>query len=244
MDHFVYPSFETISSTGPNSADIHYSPKPDTCKIIDRNNIYLCDSGGQYFDGTTDITRTCHFGGREPTSKEKEIYTRVLMGNLDIEMCPWPKNRRYTGSDFDIFARRPLWMINEDYAHGTGHGVGHCLNVHEGPIGISRGYKDQFEIGMNVSNEPGCYFPGEFGVRIENIIMVSQHPTQEKYLYWENLDCAPYERDLIDLEILPAPLRVHVDKFHKECFEKLSPFMQGEENADALAYLTKKTQPL
>lgn len=230
QDKFIYPSFETISSIGANGADIHYKPEKETCKKINRDEIYLCDSGGQYYDGTTDITRTTHFGGQAPTAFQREMYTRVLMGNLDIEMTPWPKNRKIAGGDFDILARRPLWEVGLDYGHGTGHGVGSCLNVHEGPIGISKGYKLQFEIGMCVSNEPGYYLTGEFGIRLENIIMVVQHPEKENYLKWQNLDVMPYERELIDLDLISPKMRRYIDEFHQKCFDQLSPFMQSEED--------------
>ena len=157
---FIGPSFDTISSIGPNGAVIHYKPKLDSCTDLNNDEIYLLDSGGQYLDGTTDITRTAHFGGKAPTAFQKEAYTRVLMGNLDLERVVWPSDSNYAGKDFDILARKHLFAAGLDFKHGTGHGVGSTLCVHEGPIGISRGYSTKLEEGMCVSDEPGYYEDG------------------------------------------------------------------------------------
>lgn len=137
-DFYKGPSFDTISSIGPNGAIIHYKPKEDTAAKLNNDEIYLLDSGGQYLDGTTDITRTGHFGGKPPTDFQKEAYTRVLLGNLDVERVIWPNDHNFAGLDFDTLARKHLWEVGLDYKHGTGHGVGSLLCVHEGPIGISR----------------------------------------------------------------------------------------------------------
>lgn len=169
---FKGPSFDTISSIGENGANIHYNPTVESAVKLNNDEIYLLDSGGQYFDGTTDITRCGHFGGKAPTAFQKEAYTRVLMGVLDLERVIWPKTSNYAGQDFDILARKHLFEAGLDYSHGTGHGVGSLLNVHEGPIGVSKGYTTKFEPGMCVSDEPGYYKNGEFGIRIENVIMV------------------------------------------------------------------------
>lgn len=135
---FKGPSFETISSIGPNGAIIHYSPSESDNSKLNRDEIYLLDSGGQYLDGTTDITRTTHFGGKMPTDFQKEAYTRVLLGVIDLENAVWPKSKGFGGKDFDILARRHLFIAGLDYNHGTGHGIGSMLCVHEGPQGISR----------------------------------------------------------------------------------------------------------
>lgn len=135
-DNHQGPSFETISSIGANGAIIHYAPKVDKAAKLNNNEIYLLDSGGQYLDGTTDITRTGFFGvkhGKQPTDFQKEMYIRVLLGVLDLERIVWPKNRNIGGADMDILARKNLWQVGLDYGHGTGHGVGSFLNVHEGP---------------------------------------------------------------------------------------------------------------
>lgn len=165
--HFMGLSFDTISSTGANAAIIHYSPVPESCAVIDPTKIYLCDSGGQYLDGTTDTTRTLHFG--EPTEMEKKAYTLVLKGHIALDRVRFPKGTN--GATLDIMARQHLWRYGLDYRHGTGHGVGSYLNVHEGPIGIgTRGIYSQVPLaeGHVLSNEPGYYEDGSFGVRIES----------------------------------------------------------------------------
>jgi len=169
---FLGPSFDSISSIGANGAVIHYKPDEETALPLNNDEIYLLDSGGQYMDGTTDITRTAHFGGKCPTAFQKEAYTRVLMGTLDVATAVWPSDSDYAGKDFDFLARRHLYEGGLDFKHGTGHGVGSTLCVHEGPIGIARSYNTKFEEGMCVSDEPGYYEDGQFGIRIENVIMV------------------------------------------------------------------------
>jgi Xaa-Pro aminopeptidase len=169
---FKGASFETISSMGPNGAVIHYKPEENDNAKLNTDEIYLLDSGGQYLDGTTDITRTTHFGGKAPTDFQREAYTRVLLGVIDLEKVVWPKNRGFAGKDFDILARRHLFTAGLDYGHGTGHGIGSMLCVHEGPQGVNSRTTVEFKEGMVVSNEPGFYKDGEFGIRIENAIMV------------------------------------------------------------------------
>ena len=130
---YLGPSFDTISSIGPNGAVIHYKPSKETCLRLNNDQIYLLDSGGQYKLGTTDITRTVHLGGKAPTAFQKEAYTRVLMGVIELERIVWPSDISISGADMDILARKALWSAGLDYKHGTGHGVGTLLNVHEGP---------------------------------------------------------------------------------------------------------------
>ena len=166
-DKFVGLSFDTISSTGPNAAVIHYKPERGACSVIDPKQIYLCDSGAQYLDGTTDTTRTLHFG--EPTQMEKKAYTLVLKGHIALDLVIFPKGT--SGYALDAMARQFLWQQGLDYRHGTGHGVGSYLNVHEGPIGI--GTRPQYTevplaTGNVISNEPGYYEDGAFGIRIES----------------------------------------------------------------------------
>lgn len=199
---YMGPSFDTISSIGPNGAVIHYKPEKDSALKLNNKEIYLLDSGGQYLDGTTDITRSVHFAGTEPTAFQKEMYTRVLLGNLDLERVIWPNNTTISGADFDVLARRRLWEVGQDYRHGTGHGVGSFLCVHEGPQAISRHSKPKLEEGMCVSNEPGFYKDGEFGIRIENVIMVVQHEKYADRYMFENLTVCPYTRELIDTSLL------------------------------------------
>ena len=136
---------------------IHYEADKESAVRLNNNEIYLLDSGGQYLDGTEDITRTTHFGGNEPTANQKEMYTRVLLGTLDLERIVWPKGRGIAGGDMDILARKNLWEVGLDYAHGTGHGIGSYAYCHEGPYGVSRGIKMPFVEGMTVSDEPGFY---------------------------------------------------------------------------------------
>lgn len=166
-DKFVGLSFDTISSTGPNAAVIHYKPESHACSVIDPKAIYLCDSGAQYLDGTTDTTRTLHFG--EPTPMEKKAYTLVLKGHIALDLVIFPKGT--SGYSIDAMARQFLWQQGLDYRHGTGHGVGSYLNVHEGPIGIGTkaAYTEvPLAVGNVLSNEPGYYEDGKFGIRIES----------------------------------------------------------------------------
>lgn len=237
------PSFDTISSIGANGAIIHYKPEADTAVRLNNNEIYLCDSGGQYLDGTTDTTRTTHFGGdKPPTDFQREAYTRVLRGVLDLERVVWPAKSRIAGGDMDILARKNLWAAGLNYGHGTGHGVGSFLNVHEGPVGVSRGYTVEWVVGHAVSNEPGYYESGEFGIRIENVQMVQDHPTIKDHLCWYNLTPAPYSRNLIDTKFLSPDEVNYIDKFHERCLEQLSPLLQDD--ADALDYVKRQCAPL
>lgn len=215
-EHYVGPSFDTISSIGPNGAVIHYKPKKDTALRMNNRELYLLDSGVQYFDGTTDITRTVHFGGSEPTAEQKRRYTQVLLGVLDLERVVWPKGGPYSGGDFDTLARRHLWADGVDYKHGTGHGVGSFNCVHEGPQGIYRRSQVKLEVGMCVSNEPGFYKDGEFGIRIENVIMVNDHPTFSDRLHFENLTFCPYSRELLDLSLLQPNDKAYLDAFNRK----------------------------
>jgi Xaa-Pro aminopeptidase len=157
----------------------------------------------------------------------------------------WPSTANYGGSAFDALARMHLWQAGLDYGHGTGHGVGSYLNVHEGPQGINSRSTTKLVEGMCVSDEPGYYKDGEFGIRIENVIMVQKHPNPEmaeKFYYFENLTYAPYNRDLIDTNLLSPDVRNFIDSFHKSCFEKLAPYLQDDKRA--LDYVTRQCAPL
>ncbi|KAH6661263.1 peptidase M24, structural domain-containing protein [Truncatella angustata] len=231
-NHFVGLSFETISSTGANAAVIHYKPEPGACPAIDPNAIYLCDSGAQYLDGTTDTTRTLHFG--EPTAAEIEAYTLVLKGNIALDVAIFPKGT--TGFAIDCLARQHLWQQGLDYRHGTGHGVGSFLNVHEGPMGI--GTRIQYsEValaeGNVLSNEPGFYEDGKFGVRIENIIMVKKVETKysfgdKPWLAFEHVTMVPYCRKLIDTNLLTATETKWLNDYNDEILEKISPLVKDD----------------
>ncbi|KAI9462819.1 putative Xaa-Pro aminopeptidase P [Lactarius psammicola] len=218
-------SFTTISSTGPNGAIIHYSPDPNDCAIIQKDQIYLCDSGGQYLDGTTDVTRTLHFG--TPTDGQRRAFTRVLQGHIAIDTAVFPNGT--SGNDLsDTWARRYLWRDGLDYRHGTGHGVGHFLNVHEAYNSTP------LKPGMTVSNEPGYYADGEYGIRIENVVI--------GFLGFEHVTMVPIGRNLIDVPLLSADERGWVDAYHKEVWEKVSPLLESD--ARARAWLRRECAPL
>ncbi|KAK2098972.1 Xaa-Pro aminopeptidase 1 [Saguinus oedipus] len=202
---FVDLSFPTISSTGPNGAIIHYAPVPETNRTLSLDEVYLIDSGAQYKDGTTDVTRTMHFG--TPTAYEKECFTYVLKGHIAVSAAIFPTGTK--GHLLDSFARSALWDSGLDYLHGTGHGVGSFLNVHEGPCGISyKTFSDEpLEAGMIVTDEPGYYEDGSFGIRIENVVLVV--PVKTKYnfnnrgsLTFEPLTLVPIQTKMIDVDSL------------------------------------------
>ena len=226
LDLFVGLSFDTISSTGPNAAVIHYKAEPGNCSIIDPKQIYLCDSGAQFLDGTTDTTRTLHFG--EPTAMEIECYTLVLKGHIALELARFPKG--VTGFALDAFARQHLWQYGLDYRHSTGHGVGSYLNVHEGPIGI--GTRMQYSevalsVGNVLSNEPGYYEDGSFGIRIENMMTVKEVTTKHRFgdkpsYTFEHVTMVPMCRKLIDTSLLSAVEIQWLNDYHKDVWEKTS----------------------
>ena len=232
-DKFVGLSFDTISSTGANAAVIHYKPEPGNCSIIDPSKVYLCDSGAQYLDGTTDTTRTLHFG--EPTAMEREANTLVLKGNIALELAVFPKGT--SGFALDTLARQYLWSSGLEYRHGTGHGVGSYLNVHEGPIGI--GTRIQYsEVplapGNVISDEPGYYEDGNFGIRIENVIMVKEVQTKHRfgdkpYYGFEHVTLVPMCRKLIDVELLSGRERDWLNEYHREVLEKTGHFFKEDQ---------------
>ena len=168
--NYIFSSFNTIAGTGPNGAIVHYRATKKSNRIIKKKDIFLCDSGGQYKYGTTDVTRTVCF--TKPEKKIKDIFTMVLKGHIGV--ATFNLNKNTTGNKIDKVARAPLKSKGKDYAHGTGHGVGHFLNVHEGPHSISKFNKVKFSEGMIVSNEPGYYEKNKFGIRIENLVYVKK----------------------------------------------------------------------
>ena len=196
-------SFDTISGAGPNGAIVHYRSSEKTNRKLEPGTLYLVDSGGQYVDGTTDITRTVPIG--EPTDEMRDRFTRVLKGHIAVATALFPKGTR--GSQLDSFARRPLWEAGLDYAHGTGHGVGSFLAVHEGPqrispVGSSQpGGDEPLRAGMICSNEPGYYKAGEYGIRIENLVLVvpaAIDGAEGEYFGFETLTFVPLDRRLVD----------------------------------------------
>ena len=227
---FMGESFAPICAVGPNAAIIHYTQNENLHSNMSLSELILCDTGGQYKDGTTDITRTVHFDVAK--DKEKEMYTRVLLGNLSLERLIFKKGS--TLRNLDSVPRSFLMQVGEDYKHGTSHGVGHFLNVHEGP----RGYP--LNEGNVITNEPGYYEENAFGIRIENSILVVKKDNDK--LGFENLTYLPYERNLIDLNLLSQDVIEYIDNFHKKVYEVLSPFVKDDEKV--LDYLKRKTQPL
>ncbi|KAL7918499.1 X-prolyl aminopeptidase [Trichoderma austrokoningii] len=243
-EHFVGLSFPTISSTGANAAVIHYGPERGNCATIDPNTIYLCDSGAQYLDGTTDTTRTLHFG--QPSEAEREAYTLVLKGNIALDVAIFPKGT--TGFALDSLARQHLWKAGLDYRHGTGHGVGSFLNVHEGPIGI--GTRIQYtEVplapGNVISNEPGYYEDGNFGIRIENIVMVKEVETKhafgdKPFLGFEHATMVPYCRSLINESMLTEDEKAWLNASNAEILEKTKGYFEGD--AITTAWVERETR--
>jgi Xaa-Pro aminopeptidase len=241
MKNFMGESFEAISATGSNAAIIHYKPDNISSSLIKKENIYLLDSGGQYLDGTTDTTRTLHFFN--PSDKEKEMYTRVLLGNLSIERSKILKRWNYNGGNIDALARQYLWQVGSEYLHGTGHGVGYFLNVHEGPHGIGV-YTPNPSLtpGMIVTNEPGYYLKDQFGIRIENMLVVTEFGDSNQFIAFENLTIVPYERNLLDFKLLSDDFIDYINQYHKDVYEKLSPLLR--DNQLAIEYLFKKTEKI
>ena len=232
-ENFVGLSFDTISSTGANAAVIHYKPERGNCSTIDPKAIYLCDSGAQYLVGTTDTTRTLHFG--EPTDMEIKAYTLVLKGVIGLDRAVFPKGT--TGFAIDAFARQHLWREGLDYRHGTGHGVGSYLNVHEGPIGIGTraAYSEvSLSIGNVISDEPGYYEDGNFGIRIENMIMAREAKTNHKFgdkpwIGFEHVTMVPMCRKLINPSLLDLEELNWLNDYHKEVWEKTSGYFKNDE---------------
>ena len=219
---FKYLSFPTISGSGPNGSIIHYKATKKTNRKLKKGDIYLVDSGGQYEFGTTDVTRTISL--KNSNHRIKDIFTRVLKGHIAVADFKLKKNT--SGSRIDSEARKYLKQIGLDYEHGTGHGVGYFLNVHEGPQAISRNNKINLETGMIVSNEPGYYEKNKFGIRIENLIYIKKN---KKIKYFENLTMAPIEKDLINYKILNKKEKNWLNDYHKKVFKNLKDSMNKEE---------------
>ncbi len=219
---YLYPSFNTIAGAGPNAAIIHYKAKKETSKIINKNDIFLCDSGAQYKYGTTDVTRTICFS--RPKKRVKDIFTRVLKGHIAVVNANIKKN--FNGSLIDILARRNLKLKNLNYNHGTGHGVGFFLNVHEGPQSISKFNKIKLVEGMIISNEPGYYEKGNFGIRIENLIYIKKY---KKKLFFENLTFVPLEKELIDFNQLTIKEKNYLFFYHLNTYLKISKYLNNSE---------------
>jgi len=215
-------SFPTISAAGPNAAIIHYQAKKKSNRVLRKGELYLIDSGGQYNYGTTDVTRTISLDSKN--ERIKDIYTRVLKGHIAV--ANYKLNKNSTGSDIDVVARRYLKEIKLDYAHGTGHGVGYFLNVHEGPHAISNNNKIKLKAGMILSNEPGYYENNKFGIRIENLITIKK---TKKKLGFVDLTMAPIEKSLINKKLLNIDEIKWLNNYHSKVFKNIKEFMSKSE---------------
>ena len=220
--NYLYPSFNTIAGSGPNGAIIHYRANNKSNRKIKTSDIFLCDSGGQYKYGTTDVTRTVCF--KTPKNRIKNIFTRVLKGHIAVASANLNKVNR--GRELDAKARYWLNKVKLDYGHGTGHGVGYFLNVHEGPQSLSRFNNMKIENGMIVSNEPGYYEENKFGIRIENLIYAKKDRNK---FYFKNLTLAPIDCDLINYDLLDYNEKKYLKNYHHQSYKKLSKFLNLNE---------------
>ena len=258
---FMGLSFSTIAGSGANGAIIHYHPMKETAATVSTQQLLLLDSGAQYRDGTTDITRTMHLG--EPTPFQRLAYTRVLQGHIALASAVFPTGT--VGPSLDILARQPLWREGLDYGHGTGHGVGAFLNVHEGPIGISASMRSPtlltspLQPGNVVTNEPGYYHSVDeplvdgskhdaFGIRIENVMIVREAQTRfatssggtRKWLCFDTVSLTPISRKVIELGLLTDVEVAWLDEFHAQCWKEVGPRLEGK----AKEWLRRETLPL
>ena len=233
-------SFETIPAAGPHAAIPHYHATAESNRKLGPSEIFLIDSGAQYIDGTTDITRTVIVG--EPTPEMKDRFTRVLKGMIGLSMIRFPKGT--SGSQIDVLARQHLWQAGLDFDHGTGHGVGAYLSVHEGPARINKSDRTPLEPGMILSNEPGFYKQGAYGIRIENLVMVHEAKPVDggdrPMLGFETLTLAPIDRRLIEVELLSEEERRWLDAYHARVLKEVGDHLDGEE----LAWLKGACAPL
>ncbi|RBW61034.1 aminopeptidase P family protein [Ruegeria sp. A3M17] len=235
-------SFDTIAGTGPNGAIMHYRVTEETDSRLENGHLLVLDSGGQYLDGTTDITRTIAIG--EVGVEEKACFTRVLKGMIDMSMLRWPSG--LAGRDIECIARAPLWAAGQDFNHGVGHGVGAYLSVHEGPQRLSKVSLVPLEPGMILSNEPGYYREGAFGIRIENLVVVQEAPAlptadaERAMLNWRTLTYVPIDRRLIVVDMLSAQERAWLNAYHRDVAEKVRPRL-GD---DAQLWLDAATAPI
>ncbi len=224
-------SFETISSYGAHGAVVHYAPNSETDVSLQAKGIYLIDSGGQYLDGTTDITRTITLGS--PTEEQKDRFTRVLKGLIDLLITSFPQGT--VGKQLDTIARIPLWKTGLNYGHGTGHGIGTFLNVHEGPQAISyyRCIGVALEPGMITTVEPGFYKENEYGLRVENVAVVVKDEEKSggefTFLKFENLTLCPIDRRLVNKELLTQDEIDWLNSYHKKVYKTLSPLLSKPE---------------
>jgi Xaa-Pro aminopeptidase len=238
-EYFRDLSFPTISGAGSNGAIVHYRASPESEKTLEPGSLYLLDSGAQYLDGTTDITRTIAIGA--PSDEMRENFTRVLKGHIALATARFPKGT--TGTQLDGFARRALWQVGLDYDHGTGHGVGAYLSVHEGPQRISKAPNAQPLLpGMIVSNEPGYYKTGAYGIRIENLIVVqpAEEAAEREMLRFETITLAPIDRNLVVRDLLDRDEAAWLDAYHARVRTTIGPLVDAETGA----WLEQATAPI
>eukprot|EP00545_Synedropsis_sp_CCMP1620_P011335 CAMPEP_0119016574 /NCGR_PEP_ID=MMETSP1176-20130426/13638_1 /TAXON_ID=265551 /ORGANISM="Synedropsis recta cf, Strain CCMP1620" /LENGTH=635 /DNA_ID=CAMNT_0006970045 /DNA_START=41 /DNA_END=1948 /DNA_ORIENTATION=- len=251
---FLEVSFPTIAGVGANGAIIHYRAQEGTelLKYLDREQPVLIDSGGQYTYGTTDVTRTWHFS-ETPSLEFKNYYTRVLKGHIGVDTMVYPENT--PGFVLDVFARKSLWDVGADYGHGTGHGVGAALNVHEGPMGIAPRWTNTevLKKGMVISNEPGYYEDGNFGIRIENLLEISYVKSEhnddadapskgKKFLKFDKLTMIPIQKNLIDQSLMTPEELDWLDAYHQEVLEKVGPLLK--EDSPAMVWMQASCEPI
>ncbi len=220
--NYLFPSFNTISASGPNGAIIHYRANKSSNRIIKKNDIFLCDSGGQYKYGTTDITRTISLG--KQSKKIKNIFTYVLKSHIAVASSNL--NKLKSAHLIDNLARKFLKKNGLDYPHGTGHGVGYFLNVHEGPVAISKGYKIMLKPGHVISNEPGFYKKGKFGIRLENMIYVKKF---QNNMYFKNLTMVPFDRELINFKLLNKKEKDYLINYNLEVYSNVEKYLNYKE---------------
>jgi Xaa-Pro aminopeptidase len=236
-------SFDSISGAGPNGAIVHYRVTRKTNRPIESGQLFLIDSGAQYVDGTTDVTRTVAVG--TPTAEMRDRFTRVLKGHIQLALARFPEGT--TGAALDAFARRPLWEAGLDYGHGTGHGVGSYLSVHEGPQSISqRGTAQALKPGMICSNEPGYYKTGEYGIRIENLVVVKEASAipggEKKMLGFETITMAPIDLELVEPALLTQEERAWLNAYHASVRAAVGPLLTGD--AAASAWISRATRAI
>ncbi len=241
-ENYLSPSFSTITAYNEHGALPHYSPTPETNSLIGTKGIFLVDSGGQYLDGTTDITRTIALG--RPSDIQKHDFTLVLKGTINLAQAKFPYGTK--GYHLDLLARKALWEKGLNYGHGTGHGVGFCLNVHEGPQNIGPGTgidsKTVIEPGMLISDEPALYREGEYGIRIENLVICFEDEETEygKFLRFDTVSLCYIDKSLIDTSLLDITEIGWLNSYHEEVYTKLSPFLSEHEKI----WLKEKSSPI
>ena len=241
-DGFRGESFPAISGAGPNGAIIHYRVTPESNRVLGPDEAYLIDSGAQYPDGTTDVTRTVWTGPGTPPPELRERVTRVMQGHIAIATAVFPQG--VAGPHLDALARQALWSAGLDYDHGTGHGVGSYLSVHEGPASLSRNAKPvPLAEGMILSDEPGFYEPGAYGIRLENLLLVQPRAfphARKPFLGFEVLTLAPFDRRLLDPALLTEAERAWLDAYHARVLAEVGPALAPAERA----WLTAACAPL